>query len=158
MLSKSSLDWWWFDCGHLHSLPWEMRCPLSAPQCLRAGTKWHHCCKPSRRPGPGWLSLGPISVLCEEVLVHHCKKAGCLVCVAPKWTSALEWTACPVQTPAHVLVRRFSAFCLSLVWLHFRECLIPQVPLKRYHIDYNFGMDYYYCCYFATTVLLDKGL
>lgn len=148
---KSNLGCWWLWTSADSSHPREMRwsclsatgpqswyqvAPLLAGPAGGQGQGSHHWA-PSLRPG-------------EETLVHHCKEACCPAHVAPKWTvpghlsSGVNCLPCShTLKPTH-----HSGESMRFVFhwfdvLHFRECLISQVPLKKYHIDYNFDRDYY---------------
>lgn len=131
--------------------------PFSVQQGLRAGTKWHHCWQ-AQQEARDRVVIARLH-LCARVRKHWYTIVRRLV-VLHMWppneryqgTSALVWTACPVHElkPTHYVGEHMHFFFLSLVWLHFRECLVPQVPLKKYHVDYNFGRDcHFYGCDFC---------
>lgn len=83
----------------------------------------------------------------KETLAHHCEEACCPAHVAPdeqnQGTSALVWTACPAHRlkPTHQLEKWMHFVFRLFDGLHFRDCLIPLVPLEKYRIDYNFDID-----------------
>lgn len=122
--------------------------PFSVPQGLRAGTKWYHCWHPQQEARDRVV----IATLCLCTRVrkhwHTIVRRLVVLCMWPpdeqyQGTSALAWTACPVHKPkpTHRLGKSmYFVFCL-FNGLHFRECLIPLVPWKKYRIDYNIGGD-----------------
>lgn len=112
--------------------------PVSVPQGLRAGTKWHHCWQAQQEARDRVVITG--LHLYARVRKHWCTIVRRLV-VLRMWppseqyqgTSALVWTACPVHklTPTQHL-RESMRFVFHLFdGLRFRECLsFPSIHWK----------------------------
>ena len=126
-------------------------------------------CRPCSHPGEmrwslpsaagpqSWCRVAPLLTspvggrlsLCrgEEALAHHVRRPA-VHCMWPQMNSARAprlWCDLPVwitnSSQQHRLGKLMHFFFCPLDGLHFRDYLIPLIPLKKYHIDHNIGRD-----------------
>ena len=136
------------DICRLFSHPWEMRWSLLSAAGPRS---WYQVAplltSPEQGRGQGSHRYTLSLCLGDDALAQNVRRL-VVCCMWPPMNSTRAprlWCELPVLFTKSSQQLRLGKvmhfiFC-PLDGLHFKDCLIPLIPLKMYHIDHNIGRD-----------------